>query len=1053
MRVHSVAYGSEADRRLQQLVASAKAEDALAPVTVVVPTNSSGISARRMLAANRHGTVGAGNGVAALSLVSLQRLGELLGVTSLAAQHRRPASTPVQAAAIRKVLTDAPGVFESVAGHPSTEEALVRVHSELTHCSSQVLERLAATSRRAADVVRIHRDTRQLLADRWYEEPDLLTAARAAVENGSPILPDLGTVIVHLPQDLSPAAAGLLAALAECCHTEVIVGTTGVVTVDEVPQRSVARMGGSVQEAAGTPARGTRIVSVSDADEEVRTAMTEIIEAARRGVPLDRIAVLFPQREPYARILQEQFHAAGIPFNGTAARPLAEAVLGRWLRELLDLPASDFDRAAVMRLVTSAPVRGSDGRRLPTSRWERVSRDAGVVRGLAGWRDRLDTYARTLSTRADAAESREESVEWRIARDRREAADSEHLAGFVSSLGAAIQEGAAYNRWADLSAWLLNTIDTYLGAEHERDGWPEPEQYAAQRVEAVVDSLAGLDDLGEPVDLEVFRRTLMMELEDDAGHTGDLGDGVLVGTVASALGVDLDTVVVLGLAEGIFPARPQEDPLLHDAERAEVADELPPRRTRISEQHRHLLASLASASDQRVMVFPRGDLRRSAAHSPSRWLLDTVQALTGTRSMPVSSSGIVQVVPSFASRAHTREFPPTEQAHALQWIDDHLRGNHLADHPLAAEGAPLGRATRMRRARRSGDFTPFDGNVARLAAQLPTPLDPEARVSASALETYLTCPHAYLMQYLLRITAVENPEELLEINAAERGSLIHQILEDWLREQLPDPPLASESWSHAARQRLREIRDERFDEFERRGVTGHPRLWEHVRARLCADLERFLDEDDQRRSVHGARPRHVELAFGIDDAGPVDLEVSGHGTLRLRGKIDRVDELPGGQFLVTDYKTGKVNENLGADRPLGDGTLLQLPLYAVAVRAALEHPDPEVLAQYWYVSTKGEFKTAGYHVDESVLDQLDWALGVVLDGIRAGRFPLRPESPGFRTHVACEYCDPDGLGTTNAYRRWERLRSHPDLRTYLTQVEPQTVASLSEQPDGEEGQP
>ena len=75
----------------------------------------------------------------------------------------------------------------------------------------------------------------------------------------------------------------------------------------------------------------TRIVTVSDCDEEVRAAVRAIVDAARAGTPLDRMAILHASPEPYARLAHEQLAAAGIALNGAAVMPLTARVVGRTL--------------------------------------------------------------------------------------------------------------------------------------------------------------------------------------------------------------------------------------------------------------------------------------------------------------------------------------------------------------------------------------------------------------------------------------------------------------------------------------------------------------------------------------------------------------------------------------------------------------------------------------------------------------------------------------------------------------------------------------------------
>ena len=72
----------------------------------------------------------------------------------------------------------------------------------------------------------------------------------------------------------------------------------------------------------------TRIITASDADEEIRQAVRVVIDAARGGMPLDRIAVLHSSPAPYARLLTHHFEAAGITPNGPSGIDLTQRLAG-----------------------------------------------------------------------------------------------------------------------------------------------------------------------------------------------------------------------------------------------------------------------------------------------------------------------------------------------------------------------------------------------------------------------------------------------------------------------------------------------------------------------------------------------------------------------------------------------------------------------------------------------------------------------------------------------------------------------------------------------------
>jgi ATP-dependent helicase/nuclease subunit B len=123
MQAYGVGYGEPAARLLRDLVAEAKADDPLAPVTIVVPTDSVGTSTRRALAAGRYGAVGRGHGIAGLYLLTIHRLGELLGAPRLAAAGRRPATTPVLAAASTRSRSASPWSPAGARGRPGLVRA------------------------------------------------------------------------------------------------------------------------------------------------------------------------------------------------------------------------------------------------------------------------------------------------------------------------------------------------------------------------------------------------------------------------------------------------------------------------------------------------------------------------------------------------------------------------------------------------------------------------------------------------------------------------------------------------------------------------------------------------------------------------------------------------------------------------------------------------------------------------------------------------------------------------------------------------------------------
>lgn len=1055
LRTEWVAYGRPAAEALRREISAAKDGDPLAPVAVVVPTNHIGVATRRLLASGAVGpSCERGTGIAAVTFLTVYRLGELLGASRLAGGGRRPVSTPVIGAALRAALSDDPGVFAPVATHPATEAALVGAYRELRDLSPAALGTLAGQSRRAADVVSLHRRARRTLEASWYDEEDLLDAAAAALGGDHPAIAGLGEVVVYLPERLSRHGTRLLRAVADAGQVVVVAGSCGDGRADEEVSRSVARIGGTpeapppgwprLMDVVG-PSR-TRIVTTSDADEEVRAGVRAIVDSVRGGTPLDRIALLFPDPEPYARLAHEQLAAAGIAANGASMVPLSGRLAGRTLLGLLSLPQADFRRDELFAWMAGARVR-HDGHFAPVTAWERLSREAGVVAGLDQWDRRLTRIADQREAEAELADDDPDAAPWQAERSRAAARRAGDLRRFVLDLIDDLTDAATTPKsWSKWAGWARRHLERLLGDERSRTDWPAVEQRAAERVERAIDRLGCLDEIEGPVCLDVFTRTLELELDTDLGRVGRMGEGVFVGPVSMGVGLDLDLVVVVGLAEGVLPAPGREDSLLPDDERARCGGELPLRGSVIERRHRELLAALAGSPHQ-VLCVPRGDLRGGRERIPSRWVLGVASTLAGERWCsedvldPRRREPWLEHVASFDAGLRTVTFPASDQEYRLRslmtgGLPGKGGGPGRPVDPVLATGAAMIDARRSRR------FTRFDGNLQ--GVTVPSPV---ARpVSATRLEGWARCPFAYLVRDVLGIEAVENPEEELAITPLDRGSLVHEVLEEFIAEVLGRPvgeqPAPSDAWTEEDHERLVAIAERHCAHFEESGLTGRPVFWRRDKNRIIAELHRVLELDSDHRAAYSTRPVAAELAFGFAGAsvGAVDIPLPGGRAVTFRGRADRVDVGEDGTIHVVDYKTGKADSyrNLSEDDPDLGGTRLQLPVYGQAARALLGTPEATVRAEYWFTSTRGKFQRIGYPVTPEVLDRIGTTLAFVVEKIETGLFAHHPTPSSTSPRVECAYCDPDGLGATELRRAFERKSIEGPLAAYRAFVEPET---------------
>jgi RecB family exonuclease len=441
-----------------------------------------------------------------------------------------------------------------------------------------------------------------------------------------------------------------------------------------------------------------------------------------------------------------------------------------------------------------------------------------------------------------------------------------------------------------------------------------------------------------------------------------------------------------------------------------------------------VLAALAGAPEGgRVLSFPRGDLRRGGERVPSRWLLPTLRALTGdpgrqaTTWTRTPSPNVVEL-PSHAAALQRCDMLASEQEWRLRAA---AAGVDTGDLVLA-------RARETRRARASAEFTRFDGNLTHVDT-LPDPTTGRP-ISPTALQSYVECPHGYFLRHLLGVNPVETPEELVSISPLDIGVRVHRMLERFIDAALERWPLApAEPWPADAHARLLEIAEEECACAEADGITGFPLLWERDKATILADLAGVPTAEDARRARHGVVPWRTELPFGTGGTDPVRLGLGDGRALMLRGMADRVDRSPsGGRIVVIDYKAGSIMpyRHLDATDPTHTGRRLQLPVYALAARAAVGDPAAPVRAEYWFPNRRSNYEDIGYEVTDDILDETRRVLRVIVDGISGGLFPARPVKNAGA--YSCDWCDIAGHPSVGS--RWEKKKAAEPLASYLALI-------------------
>ena len=976
---------------LADAVRAAKGDHRLTPVTVIVPTNAVGVTARRWLGAN--------GGVAAIELVTPTRLAERIAGAELAAAGRLPVSTPLIDLMVREVLRAAPGDYEPVAAHPSTVTSLRDLHRELRLAGSAAGPLLRGSSRRAREAARVSSMVAERLAGAWFDEADLL---KLAIERIRGRLVALDRAVAFLPRPDRGLTAELFAAVAEHSDLHVVAEWTGLDDVDAETVAFTEAIGGSIappDTSMPAPPAATVIVSTTDADEEVRHAVRRVVDSARAGTPFARMALVWPTDRPYARLVEHHLEVAGVPWNGRPGTLVTERLVPRFLLDLLQLDRRGLRRNDLFDLLADVPVHASDGSRVSVARWERLARAAGISRD-DHWAPRLGRLAASLRAQGPTRE--------------RDADEADRLAAFIDDLRRDLGHPQRTRTWQAWVEWCERQVLYRLGRS-VLDQLDEAERLASDHANRVLDRLRHLDTVSRPVTRGEFRAAFAAEFEIAPGRLGRLGDGVTVGSLAGTVGLGADLTIVLGAADGLLPPAPPTDPLISDTDRRTAG--LATSDQRAHRIHRSFLGHLVT-SQAAVVSAPRGDLRATTDRLESRWIAEHV---------PEAPRAVVN---SHHAGLVACEFPAAAHEHRLR--DRAAAAVHGADafRSACSDDAAL-RALDLRAARRSDLLTEYDGDLSGVPIEhFPRP------VSASQIEQWPSCPHGYFMRYLLGVRPLDDPADELGLSPMERGNVVHETLDRFHRLVIagevaqPGP----DGWSHEATRVLLETFEQTADEFERSGRTGRAANWFLQRHSVRHELLNWFAADGRLVAARGAEVIHSELRFGYD--GEVTLPLADGRRLPVAGFADRIDRTRAGELVIMDHKTGKADrfKKVTNRDPTEAGTKFQLPVYAAAALVAAGEEagssSMPVRAEYDFFE-RGGYERYGYSFDGSVWAQVTDDLQHVVDGIESGLFPAVTAPPQYQHYVSCWYCQPDGLGVDERYGEWSTKQADPRLAPWF----------------------
>ena len=708
--------------------------------------------------------------------------------------------------------------------------------------------------------------------------------------------------------------------------------------------------------AVRSPAGGLRLLEAPEPAAEVAAVLRRVKRLLLDGVAPNDVLVAIRDWSLYGHHFKGLAQSYGLSHllsiqNG---EPLRDSPAIGALFDLLDLHAGDFRRRDLFDVLRSPYFKLPGLGDAVADQLDRISRVLLVGGGRGAWSDAIHA---AVSIRLDP----EDDASPRLLTQPEATTLERNLLQFFERVTPPHEASLrAYIHWLELligadpelnpdepepmvpaDVWSVGLIER-ARRPARLQGVVERDLLALARLKSVLRALVSSQNLlgalgaGDTLSWVEFMAELRTAVAATTVQGAPGREGrVLVTSVVDARGLPHRHVFLLGLAEGVFPARIGEDPLYLDTERERLAASGVPLETAAARADDDSLfyELISQASDS--LVLSRPYIKNGAPWPESHLWRAVTRLFVGPQLVerlpiagvvaPVDVASLSEAALAAADRLNAAD-GALDAASVVAWLSsDDERRDYWAR-------IRLGRQIEWRRM--SGRFAHdrYSGRLSHpdVITQAAALLGDGKVWSASQLNEFGTCAFRYFAGRMLGLETLREPEDGMTF--LHVGTINHDILEHTYKQVgMLGWPVTPEYADDAVLLLRRIARDRLRDAPVMFGFQPSA-LWEQEKEILLRKLEAFVRadfaDDPLNRYLPGQRTVfRIETAFSNENTLSIDLGPE-LGRLRVRGKIDRIDRV-GDRAIVIDYKTG--GTRIGRDE-LVRGRNFQMMLYLLAAQ-------------------------------------------------------------------------------------------------------------------------
>ncbi len=782
-------------------------------------------------------------------------------------------------------------------------------------------------------------------------------------------------------------------------------------------ERTLFELGGPRQSADD----GVKIISAPDRAREVRAIARGVKRLLIGGGRADQVGVLFRRLDGYQALVREVFAEYGIPFRVREGMPLESNPLIAALTNLLMLSVNNFPRRDTLDALRSPYFALRDLTPNNLAQIEAITREAVVVKGREAWlaafvkptepppvqdagptmhEDDENTrlVVRLSKEEIDALRAKVDTFLTRVTPPERATPRD-----YVAWIEALIGPDPRAEEWQqqNFPDQVEEDTTSFRVIERARASSLDLAEIAARDVSALAEFKDGLRGMVEAAEIlgegEIAWSDFLRDLLDAVSVakydlTPTTEGRVVISTITQARGVSKEYIFLGGLVESEFPPRAPEDPLLTAGEREALrAAGVPLASLQTREETTLFYEAVTLARKKLYLSYPTFDDKANSLYpSPYiqsvRQVLDPIpQEILSLNYVPApnESASLTELAVSLTS-------PNARDTASAVALDQSLqRASPAWRHSLFARQVEARRESLMPHDEFSGVM-----HDAKLRAEFAAKFGADHRWSASQFSEWGACGFRFFAKRLLNLEEITEPEEGLD--NLQLGSLYHEILEQAYGEFAKRSIAVTAATLADAQRTMAETAERILKDAPTRFAFRPTAWWSEERGEILRRLNALLEAEAERNGDSAPVPFALEMPFGFKGKPALNVQLP-VGTIRVIGKIDRIDRVVDGTVVLIDYKTGST--------PIGpaeviQGRNLQLPIYVLAAEG-----QGHRVTDAFFVHIRGG-KTSG---NLAKVDRAGW-LGLAKEHInryvgfaRAGNFSVEPNQ--FENGTCNAYCE------------------------------------------------